>query len=122
MNHNIVVERLCQFVTDYKRGAASAVECMKATGYPECKGCISLEEIEGYLLGHIELVRQWVDFSADNRSSPSWYLLDPESNPAISGKWHLGYYPGGEVTVFSNGTTACAAFILTYADQVLSVE
>lgn len=120
MDKRLVVEKLCRFARDVASSGASAVEHMRSTHYGEFRGTISPTELEQYLLEHPDLVQDWVGFSADNRSASGWYLRDPGSAHSSKAEWKGGFYPSGDVHLFYTGTEACAAFILEYAEQVLS--
>jgi hypothetical protein len=85
------------------------------TRYRELRAALTREELTDYLARHPGLVRGWLRYSEDKRTSGGWYLMHPASG------WLVGRLSGPEnerELRFGSGPEACAEFILRELDGV----
>lgn len=95
---------------------ASLRNAVSATGYRELRPLLTRDAIAGFLSRHPGLVREWLRYSEDKRTSGGWYLLHPTSG------WIVGRLAGPEEERelrFGSGAEACAEFILRELDSVV---
>ena len=85
------------------------------TRYREVRPTLSRENLAEHLSRHPGLVRDWLRYSEDKRTSGGWYLMHPASG------WLVGRLGGPETDRelrFGSGPEACAEFILRELDGV----
>ena len=85
------------------------------TSYRELRPALTREKLTDYLSRHPGLVREWLRYSEDKRTSGGWYLMHPASG------WLVGRLGGPEderELRFGSGPEACAEFILRELDGV----
>ncbi len=85
------------------------------TSYRELRPALTREDLADYLSRHPGLVREWLRYSEDKRTSGGWYLMHPASG------WLVGRHAGPEnerELRFGSGPEACAEFILRELDGV----
>lgn len=102
------LELICRLPCDYhKIQTKSMIQLVSESGYLQNNIALSTEAIENYLRSHPELVKEWITYSEDKRSSSGWYLeVNKSENSAI-----VGFHPKGEVFKFSDQFKACAKYI-----------
>ena len=114
-----VVEAVCRLPLDfYAIESVSAVDLVRRSGYLALRHDVTVARLTTCLREHPGWVDAWFAWSADNRSSPAWYVR--ESNP---GTFELGFYegPGGVPTeTLTDKTRAAAEFVHRYLDQVIA--
>jgi hypothetical protein len=112
-----IVEALCRIPLDFReRGDVSVATLLEQSGYVHTQ--VELDDIAQHVRAHPDLVAIWLRFSADQRSTPSWYLLSPgETFRGVRG-WAVGIYPGAPPTRFDDEVAACAFFVRQWAEQV----
>jgi hypothetical protein len=114
-----VIEALCRIpVVLQERGDVSAVQLFHESGCATGSTCVSQSDIEAYLRSHPDLVRAWVAYSEDKRSSPDWYLAQPGAGLDGKDGWRVGYYPSEQPErVFADEYTACGFFIMREVEK-----
>ncbi len=93
----------------YKQRDVSIYSLLKESGYFELHNQISEANIFDELIKHSECIDQWLNWSADKRSSSGWYFKQNEN-----GKYIVGFFPPTEnlkITEYLDITEACAAFV-----------
>ncbi len=112
-----VVEAVCRLPQDmHAAGNVTAVHLVKSSGYPAIRSQVTVERLAACLAEHPEWVDQWLDWSADNRSSPAWYVIE-----ADQGEFHVGFYDGQRSeppTVIADRLAAVTEFIHRYLEHV----
>jgi hypothetical protein len=86
-------------------------------GYLGNQSLITVELLSAYFAEHPESIDAWLLQSLDNRSSPSWYLLDP-SAANTQGEWVVGFRPGERREFFERDEDACAVFVRNRLIQI----
>jgi len=96
---------------------SSFYELLRDTGYFEMCNSVSESEIANVLLGNLELVEKWFEWSENKRTSDGWYLLKNKN-----GNYEVGrIYKNGtkEVSLeFCDKISACAAYIKREIDEM----
>jgi len=93
----------------YKQRDVSIYSLLKESGYFELHNQIIEANIFDGLIKHPECIDQWLNWSADKRSSSGWYFKQNDN-----GKYVVGYFPlkeNLETTEYLDEVEACAAFI-----------
>jgi hypothetical protein len=111
MQLSSVVSSICRMPLEFKsRGDVSMLRLVAESGYLTNKALITVELLSAYFAKDPESIDAWLLQSLENRSSPSWYLLEPSAANA-QGKWVVGFYPGQDREYFERGEDACAVFV-----------
>jgi hypothetical protein len=106
-----VVSSVGRMPLEFKsRDNVSMLHLLAESGYLANQSLITVELLSAYFAAHPESVDAWLAQSLDNRSSASWYLLDPSADKS-QGKWMVGFYPGERREYFERGEDACAVFV-----------
>lgn len=109
-----------RMATEYRqRGNVSMIQLLKESGYLTDSGAITAQKLRDYFRTHLEDLDSWVLESYDNRSSPSWYIQEPDA-PGTAGQWVVGFYPGDARDTFTDGAEACAIFVKRTLDLMAS--
>jgi hypothetical protein len=103
-----------------QRGDISVVGLLEECDYPRRHAEVTVEALERHLCTHPELIDEWLRFSADQRSTHSWYFLAPSDPFGAREGWAVGEFPGGPPHEFHDAVEACAFFIKQWADHVRS--
>jgi hypothetical protein len=93
----------------YRTQTKSWNTLLHQSGYFEMSDKINEEEIMERLKIHPHLIDQWLQWSDDQRCTPTWYFTKGED-----GKCFVGHHPAGkefEEINTANEFKACAAFI-----------
>ena len=117
-----MIEAICQMPVTFKeRGNISIMELLREIMRLGDSTTITEKSIETYLWKYPETIDSWLVYSADQRSSPNWYLLDPERASQRDKYWIVGFYSGKRThkQIFLNRYAACAYFI---KKQIESLE
>ena len=95
------------------RGDTSMVQLLQESGYKECREQITEDHIRQYVDTHHENINSWQRYSADQRSSPSWYFC---------GKT-IGYVSRSGTKEsekeYPSEVEACAAYIKNMMEQLI---
>jgi len=82
---------------------------------------ITESRIHSALLKHPERITEWFQYSEDQRSTPSWYLMEKPG-----GQYEIGFldrkHCTSNVQVFEERAEACAAFIKRALDQIAEIK
>ncbi|MCV0403198.1 MAG: hypothetical protein K5924_05760 [Chloroflexi bacterium] len=112
-----VVLAVCRLPQDFYAAKNSAVgDLVRSSGYPAIRSQLTVERLAACLRSHPDWVAQWLDWSAGNRSSPSWYVIE-----ADQGGFHLGFYDGQRSeppAVITDQAMAVAEFIHRYLQHI----
>jgi hypothetical protein len=110
-----VVLSVCRLPLDFHTiRSVSAVELVRRSGYRSARSGVTVERLAACLRDHPDWVDQWFDWSADNRSSPAWYVRE-----SGDGRHELGFYEGpssAAPVLFADRAEACATFVLRYLE------
>lgn len=108
MNTASLIEHVCRLPDRFRSEEKSILQIVSESGIENNQSVLTAENIVPCLVAHPELINKWLDWSADNRSSPSWYFRS-----RLSG-YEVGYRPKGEVLKFTKleRAQACAEFII----------
>jgi hypothetical protein len=96
-------------------------QLVRDAGYDLSNPNVSNGDITSHLRKNPDLVRIWVQYSEDQRSSPAWYLSGPGEGRERLQTWSVGYYcgDGGAPEVqFEDEFEACAFFIMRNLEQL----
>ncbi|WP_424983256.1 hypothetical protein [Maritalea sp. S77] len=100
------VEFACTFPRLYSNHPRTyMVEMARALGLEQFERKLTVNSIYSYLIEHQELIDLWLNWSADKRSSNSWYFSENDED------WVVGYCPNGPETLYKNKVHACAEFV-----------
>lgn len=103
------LQKLCNIAIDFKtRGNASPIKLMKESGYSGEH--LDESEIITLLKANPQIVKSWIQESADNRATPSWYVIPPERSPNKT--WIVGVYPETQPKMFFNNEFSAVAMYL----------
>lgn len=105
------IKRICHIPADFRKGNKSFHRLVHDTGIE--RQVLTETSVASALLSNPELVDDWLGWSEDQRSSPSYYFLEEK------GKYVVGGYPGEEFVEFSDRIAACADFIVKQVKSVL---
>jgi hypothetical protein len=117
-----IVDALCRMPIVFKdRGDISILALFRESGYNAIQSGVSERDIEAHLRTYPDLIRSWVTYSAEQRSSRSWYLAEP--GDGLDGKegWRVGHYTSGQrppERLFPDEWSACAFFIMRYVEEL----
>ena len=112
-----VVLAVCRLPQDFYASKNLTVgDLVRSSGYPAIRSQLTIERLAACLRSHPDWVARWLDLSADNRSSPAWYVIE-----ADQGEFHLGFYDGQRSeppAVITDRVSAVAEFIHRYLEHV----
>ena len=104
MKFGEAIQQICSLPAEFHKGRKSAHELVHDTGIdPEM---LSTESVSAVLKSKPALVSDWLQWSEDKRSSPSYYFSS-EGNSYV-----VGHYPGNDRVEFADPIAACADFIV----------
>ena len=110
-----VVLDVCRLPVDFHTiGTVSAVELVRRSGYRSMRSDVTVGRVADCLRDHPDWVDRWFEWSADNRSSPAWYVLE-----SGDGRFELGFFDGRateSTSFFTDRVEACATFVLRYLE------
>lgn len=113
-----IVATICNLPRQLRTlGDTSFIDLFDASGYRQDPDALELAAVVKYLQDHPEFIEDWLDYSADQRCSPAWYVTDLDT-----GGFEVGFYPDGPRRVFADAATACAEFIMRYVAQFMTLE
>jgi hypothetical protein len=99
----------------------SEYDTVKATGYFDLHEKISTDIIREYLEKNPEWFKRWIQYSEDQRCTPSWYFMKTDE-----GNYMIGYVPR-ESTInthekeYDNPFEACADYIKKIVEQIREI-
>lgn len=103
------IEKIIHFPYDYRiRRNISPVNLIKESGYPEFHLKINEEEIAAVLNQYPDMIKEWLLWSENKRSNPTWHFEKFED-----GTYEVAYSTEGlhpEINT-TDEFKACAAFI-----------
>jgi hypothetical protein len=112
-----IVERVCRLPIDFDaRRTASVADLVRESGYVTARAAVTVERLGACLAEHPDWVEAWFQWSADNRSTPAWYVTE-----LPSGGFELGYHDGPDSpppVVLADRVPAAAAFVRRHLDHV----
>lgn len=107
---NKVIEKIVHIPHDFHaRKNVSEIKLLQESGYFELHNKITEDGIAGILKANPHLIKEWLQWSEDNRSSYKWYFRRGDD-----GKYLVGHFPEGkefEEINTSDEFKACAVFI-----------
>jgi hypothetical protein len=112
-----VVQSVCRLPIDFDaKGDVSPADLVRRSGYRAARTEVTVERLAETLRAHADWVEEWFRWSADNRGSPAWYLVETQS-----GEFELGFYEGLSsqlpVTI-ADKVQATAEFVHRYVEHV----
>jgi hypothetical protein len=104
------IEKVIRFPFDYRiRGNMSPIALIKESGYPGLHSKINEEEIAAVLKLHPHMINEWLLWSENKRSNPTWHFMKFDD-----GSYQVEYSSEGresEEIITLDEIKACAAFI-----------
>ncbi len=108
-NKSEIVDDVIDFVTRYKYEKITPSAIYTESGYQSVRGGITEQDIEIALKESPHVLSYWIEFSEDQRHTPSWFFSKDGE------KWKTGYIDRqGKITkelIFDEQFKACAHFI-----------
>lgn len=105
---------ICAVPDLIRRSGRSVVEVVQASDYAAMRGQFALPDLAAYLRARPDLIKPWIVYSQDKRTSEGWYLRPPYSIGRIAAESS----PMTEVK-HVDLAAACAAFIVAELGEVL---
>ena len=103
----------------HELGNVSYYTLLKNSGYFEKCNQISENDILKRIIRNPECVEQWLIYSEDQRSSPSWYIAQQNNNEYL-----VDRYPqlkSSQPRKFLDVNEACAAFVKVAIEQIRKI-
>jgi hypothetical protein len=113
-----MIEEIIFLPNKFQEGNDTIYTLLKNTGYFDNKNEVNESDIYEALLKNQECINQWIIFSEDNRSSPSWYIIEYKK-----GKYTVGFYPEDKnlkPVDYKDKALACAKFVKRKIDDISS--
>ena len=104
------INQICTLPNRFRGGQKSPRVLIKESGIDARK--LSADALVAVLKSRPELVLEWLRWSEDKRSSPSYYFT------AEGSRYVVGHYPGDERVEFDDPVDACADFIVKEVRQL----
>ena len=112
------IDAICRMPADFRRrGDVSMIKLLEESGHFKAPAQLTEDAVRRYIEAHPETIDLWASYSEDERASEFWYLLRPEYAES-GGSWIVGFHPGGPRKRYSDGATACAAYIKRFIDDL----
>jgi hypothetical protein len=116
-----VVQAVCRLPIDHSLGTLSAVDLVEGSGYLRLRSQITVERLAGCLAGHTDWVDAWFGWSADNRSTPAWWIGGIGND-----RYEVGYSERPPVAdpaplVFRGKVVACAEYVHRELEQIAEI-
>ena len=95
---------------------ASPISLLKECGYIENHNQIKENDIQEMLIQHPDCINKWIQWFEDKRSE-GWYFYRSDTGKYIVGSHSpdaAGYYSHS----YSDGATACAAYIMKEVEHI----
>jgi hypothetical protein len=109
-NINKTIEKIVHIPHDfYERKNVSEIKLLQESGYIELYNEIGEDEIAEVLKKYPHLIKEWLQWSEDNRSSFKWYFTSDGK-----GGYFVKHFPEGkgfEEISTQDEFAACAAFV-----------
>ena len=86
------------------------------SGYCAHPESVTSDAIQTVLRSSIHFIQDWLDYSADKRTSTGWYFTEGLANGERT--YFVGYYPGADKMQYTKIEEACASFILHEINQI----
>ncbi len=93
-----VIEKMIHLPHDFKLVNKSELTLLEESGYFQCHDQISGNEIRQVLKSYPHLIENWLQFSADCRSSEHWFFTKGEDGDCYVGHWPEGKEFGEVIT------------------------
>jgi hypothetical protein len=106
MDTRAIVKAVCTLPDVFRSGSQSAIDLVRSSGVLESPQSLNRADILAFLSEQPGLVHSWRQWSDDKRTSSGWFFQTE------AGEFVVGFHPKGERLVFSNGTEACAEFVV----------
>lgn len=102
------IEKIIRIPHDYRKGNASPIALVRESGYVELYNKINEAEIEEILKLHPQVIDEWLLWSENKRSNPTWHFDKFED-----GTYAVAYSTEGKEAEINTKDEfkACAAFI-----------
>jgi len=104
-----IIQQFVLIPSDVKHSRTkSPAQCLQETKYKGLEGKVNVAEIVSALLSNPDVVDDWLEYSANQRSDTGWYII--ERVPHIE----VGYYSKEgfrDVRKYEDKIHACAEFI-----------
>src|SRR3954463_3391578 len=118
MADQATVAAVGRMAIDLKVGNRSMVDLVRFSGYLTETGAVTEEELGHLFQESPDLIRSWVIYSSDQRTTDGYYLLPPGNGSNGGRDWLVGHYPEGVDEHFADGTRACAKFVKLEAEEI----
>jgi hypothetical protein len=94
----------------------SIYDMLMRTGYPERRGSLTNETIRKALARVPERIDEWLDYSADKRSSTGWYIQRANGQFEVGNRRHDGSV--AQRRSYSDLEQACGDFVLHELNEI----
>ena len=107
------IEALCRLPVDFHtEGDVSPIDLIVRSGYPALMSPLRVDRVRRCLGDHPDWVDSWFVWSANQRSSPAWWLAEKSATT-----YEVGYYDSKlerqePPLVFDDRVEACAEFMM----------
>ena len=110
MNIDDAIQQICNLPAIFRGGDKSSHTLVRESGIDVRS--LSADSVIAVLRSTPDLVREWLQWSEDKRSSPGYYFL------AERKCYVVGYYPGHERVEFDDPIVACADFLIKEVNTI----
>lgn len=105
-----VISAVCRMPVAFRSGESTSMATLfEQSGCANHMNSMTADVLAAFLRQRQELIDAWVIESCDRRTGSGPYLEEPRSDGR---PWVVGDYPSGEQVEYTDGASACAAFIL----------
>jgi hypothetical protein len=119
MDQQRIIQNVCQLPHEMRKtGNKSPAQILRESGCSDYPEVLNSSVIETFLHTHVDLVEEWIAYSADKRTSEGWYIIRQGSGRET--KYIVGFHPNGHSFEFSQPDKACGEFIVREVMEILS--
>jgi hypothetical protein len=116
METNATVDRVCRLSIDFYSGSKSMVELVSDSGIEADPSRLAVANMIGYITTHPEVVESWLRWSENKRVTSGWYFS------RNGGRFEVGFFPDGDVLIFSDPSLACAEFVVREVKTLMDLR
>ena len=112
-----IIQAVCLLPRTLKVASTKSIsQLLLESGYFAQPETVTSDAIRAFLRSNLHLIQDWLDYSADKRTSTGWFFTE---GPASGERtYFVGYYPGGDRMQYTRIEEACTSFILHEIDQI----
>jgi hypothetical protein len=117
MNTDTIIEKVCRLPIDfYSGGSKSMVDLVSESGVSDHPSALASAEIVPYVRKHLEVVDQWLRWSANKRVDSGWYFERRRDH------FLVGFEPNGDTLRFEDQGAACAEYIVREVTAIMKIH